>query len=319
MRNLNVSLYHSSAPVARPGKDSAAADGPAKTASPAKAASAGKAAGPAKIVDKAKSASLMQGIRSWRGALRRQELRYGHPNFVAASELARNLPESPRPADLLAWVRRDRSLIRVLLAVSRLPVTEFRVTRAELEPWSAAYFEPRRSSRRAQAVLELPTVEKQYLTGRPKQALRTNLSHARKNGITSVRVASYEEWLEDLGVVLCARGDLEPAKWDEHKIVPGQQIAYYVARDAEQTPLACARVAVFGQFGVLFSMLSRPDMYPSTSWARYQLHTFLALDLGSSGVEYLQVGSAFKEPDGTQFFQHLVGYRARNLSLRVDG
>jgi hypothetical protein len=259
----------------------------------------------------------MQGIRTWRAAFQRQELRYGDPNFVAASELARSLPESPRPSDLLTRVAHDRSLARVLLAVSRLPVTEFRATQAELEPWSAAYFEPRRSSRRAQAVLELPAVEKQYLTGRPKQALRTNLSHARKNGITSLRVAGYEEWLEDLSVVLSARGDLEPAKWDEHVRTPGQEIAYYVARDAEQTPLACARVAVFGQFGVLFSMLSRPDMYPSTSWARYQLHTFLALDLGSAGVKYLQVGSAFKEPDGTQFFQHLVGYRARNLSLKI--
>ena len=312
MKHLDVSLYHAPAPLVRSSRDAAPADPPAKAARPAKTPS------PAKTVDKPKALSLMQVIRSWRTAFQRQELRYGDPDFVAASELARSLPDNPRPSDLLTRLVRDRSLIRVLLAVSRLPVVEFRATRAELEPWSAAYFEPRKSSRHAQAVLELPAVEKQYLTGRPKQALRTNLSHARKNGITSVRVAGYDEWLEDLSVVLSARGDLEPEKWDEHRIVPGQELAYYVARDADQTPLACARVAVFGQFGVLFSMLSRPDMYPSTSWARYQLHTFLALDLGSSGVEYLQVGSAFKEPDGTQFFQHLVGYRARNLSLKIS-
>jgi hypothetical protein len=306
MKHLDASLYHRPAPLTRPIRDAAAADPPAKTTSPASS------------VDKSKAFRLIQVIRSWRFAFRRQELRYGDPFFVAASELARSLPDSPRPADLLTRLARDRSLVRVLLAVWRLPAVEFRATGTALEPWSAAYFEPRKSSRRAQAVLELPAVEKQYLTGRPKQALRTNLSHARKNGITSVRVASYEEWLEDLSVVLKARGDLEPEKWDEHKIVPGQEIAYYVARDAEQTPLACARVAVFGQFGALFSMLSRPDMYPSTSWARYQLHTFLALDLGSSGVEYLQVGSAFKEADGTQFFQHLVGYRARNIRLKVS-
>ena len=312
MKHLDAGLYHAPASLVRSSRDAAPADPPAEAASPTRTPS------PAKIADKPKALTLMQVIRSWRAAFQRHELRYGDPDFVAASELARSLPGNPRPSDLLTRLVRDRSLLRVLLAVSHLPAVEFRATQAELEPWSAAYFEPRKSSRRAQAVLELPAVEKQYLTGRPKQALRTNLSHARKNGITSVRVETYEEWLEDLSVVLSARGDLEPEKWDEHKIVPGQKIAYYVARDAEQTPLACARVAVFGQFGALFSMLSRPDMYPSTSWARYQLHTFLALDLGSSGVEYLQVGSAFKEPDGTQFFQHLVGYRARNISLKVS-
>jgi len=95
-------------------------------------------------------------------------------------------------------------------------------------------------------------------------------------------------------------------------------VAYYVARDADETPLAFARIALFGQFAVLFTMLSHPGRHLSSSWARYQLHTFLALDLGSSGVEHLLTGSALREPPGTQYFQHLLGYRARNLRIRVD-
>ena len=55
----------------------------------------------------------------------------------------------------------------------------------------------------------------------------------------------------------------------------------------------------------------------SASWARYQLHTFLSLDLGGSGVEYLLTGSAIRESVGNQYFQHLLGYRARNLRIKV--
>jgi hypothetical protein len=98
---------------------------------------------------------------------------------------------------------------------------------------------------------------------------------------------------------------------------PGQQVAYYVARDAGEKPLVFARVAFFGQFAVLFTMLSRFDRHPSASWARYQLHTFLAFDLGCAGVKHLLVGSALREPAGNQYFQHLLGYQVRNLRIKV--
>lgn len=65
------------------------------------------------------------------------------------------------------------------------------------------------------------------------------------------------------------------------------------------------------------AMLSHLDRYPSASWARYQLHTFLALDLGRSGVRHLLVGSALRTAAGHQYFQHLLGYRARNLRVEV--
>jgi hypothetical protein len=91
-----------------------------------------------------------------------------------------------------------------------------------------------------------------------------------------------------------------------------------VARDAAGTPLAFAYVALFGQSAVLFAMFSHSGRYPCASWARYQLHTCLALDLGSSGVEYLLVGSALRETAGNQYFQHLLGYHVRNLRITTE-
>ncbi len=251
----------------------------------------------------------------------RRELRYGSWEFRAASDLARRLPYSPQVSVLIGSVVRDPALIRVFVAVWRLPVVDLRVRRADADAWSGAYSGPVgrtiSSGRRAQAVLELPTVEKHYLAGRRKQALRTNLRHARDLGVTSDRIPTYEAWFEAASVILHARRDGAAMAREMDKPRPGQQVAYYVASDADETPLAFARVALFGQFAVLFTMLSHDDRHPSTSWARYQLHTFLALDLGCSGVKHLIVGSALRETVGNQYFQHLLGYRARNLRVEV--
>ena len=262
--------------------------------------------------------SLMRG--GYAAALvpvQRRELRYGSWEFLAATDLSRRLPYSPRVSALIGSVVRDPALIRVLVALWRLPVVNLRVRRADFDAWSGAHFGPARRGRLAQAVLELPTVEGQYLAGRPKQALRTNLRHAHDLGVTSDRVPTYEAWFEAASVILHARHDGKAVGREMDKPEPGQQVAYYVARDAHQTPLAFAGVAQFGQFAVLFTMLSHLDRHPSASWARYQLHSFLALDLGRSGAKYLLVGSALRETVGNQYFQHLLGYRTRNLRIEV--
>jgi hypothetical protein len=70
---------------------------------------------------------------------------------------------------------------------------------------------------------------------------------------------------------------------------------------------------------VLVNLLSHPGRPPGASWARYQLHTCLALDPGRAGATHLLVGSALRETAGNQHFQHLLGYQARNLRVEVTG
>ena len=204
-------------------------------------------------------------------------------------------------------------MLRVLAAVCRLPVIDVQVRQADADAWWFGYwFGPRR--RLAWAVLDLPAAEDHYLVGRPKQALRTNLRHARALGVTSYRV-TYETWFDAVSTVMRARGE-QPGP-QQGRPQPEQQAAYYVARDARGEALAFAGAALFGQSAALFVLVSRPDRQPDASWARYQLHTSLALDLGYSGVKHLLAGSALREPAGTQYFQHLLGYRARNLRIKV--
>ena len=243
----------------------------------------------------------------------RRELRYGSQEFLAASDWARGLPlDRPTPV-VLGSVARHPAMLRVLAAVWRLPVIDLRVRQADADAWwFGHWFGPGR--RLAWAVLDLPAAEEHYLVGRPRQALRTNLGHARARGVTSSRV-TYETWFEAVSTVMRARDDTPGPEHDRHE--PEQEVAYYVARDACGTALAFAGAAVFGQFAVLFALISRPDRQPDTSWARYQLHTCLVFDLGSSGVEHLITGSALREPAGHQYFQHLLGYRPRNLRVEM--
>ena len=94
-------------------------------------------------------------------------------------------------------------------------------------------------------------------------------------------------------------------------------VAYYVAQDDLGTPLAFSSAALFGQFAVLFINVARCDRRPEASWARYQLHTCLALDLGSCGIRYLLTGSALRESAGIQYFQHVLGYEVCNLRVQL--
>jgi hypothetical protein len=214
-------------------------------------------------------------------------------------------------------VARDPALIRALFGVWRLPVVDLRVPLADADAWlTTGVGTFLRGGRWAQAVLELPVAHDGYLTGRPKQALRTNLRHARDLGVTSSRIPTYDAWFEAASIILHTRHDGPAAAQEMEKPGPGQQVAYYVACDVDGKPLVFARVALFGEFAVLFIMLSRFD-HPSASWARYQLHTFLAFDLRCAGVKHLLVGSALREPAGNQYFQHLLGYRVRNLRVKV--
>jgi hypothetical protein len=208
---------------------------------------------------------------------------------------------------------RHPALLRALAAVWRLPVTDLRVRQADADAWwFRHWFRLRR--RLAWAVLDLPAAEEHYLVGRPRQALRTNLRHADAVGVTSSRV-TYETWFEAVSAVLRARDDKPGPEQDPPG--PGQEVAYYVARDAQGTALAFVGAALFGQFAVLFALVSRPDMQPATSWARYQLHTFLVFDLGRYGVEHLLTGSALRVSAGEQYFQHLLGYQPRNLRVEM--
>jgi hypothetical protein len=133
-------------------------------------------------------------------------------------------PEKGR-SGVRARARRGRSAAR------RWPVVELRVQRADVDAWAGAYFAPACRGRLAQAAGELPAAERDYLAGRSRQALRTNLRHARERGVTSARVHSHQAWSEAARVIMAARPDGRRAGRELDEPGPGQQVAHYVARN----------------------------------------------------------------------------------------
>ena len=246
-------------------------------------------------------------------------LAYGDPLFRATEDVARHFTGSGRLRGLLVAVgRRPVTLFRVLLAVARLPVVEVSVTGSQAAALYSRDFAPIAApifgGRFAQAVLDLEPDDQAYLTGRHRQALRTNMTRARKLGVEVTSVASYDEWAIAARKVLRSRpGGLEMMA--RLRPPPGSQdMGYFVAVDDGGRPVAISVVAIFTECAVLVWSLSAPH-HPAASSSRYLLHTFMRSDLRSRGVRHLIAGTGVRDAPGLHYFQHLLGYELRNLRV----
>ena len=245
-----------------------------------------------------------------------KDLRFATSEYAAASEVAKDLsgPDWLRSIRDPKW---DLKLLSSALAVWRLPVARLVMRPLEADSWFSENFPPAGrkicGSRWAQSVLELVQNEADYLAGKGKQALRTDVRRARSAG-----VVCRETGFNDFDIA--ARTVLEARRGDGiHEMGrpgPDQRVGYYVATSRQGDPLVFAGVALFGNFGLLFVMLSDTKI-PDSDVARYLLHTFMVTELALSGYSYMLAGPVLRESPGNQYFQHLLGYKARNLRFNV--
>ncbi|MBS1677912.1 MAG: hypothetical protein JST08_11050 [Actinobacteria bacterium] len=152
--------------------------------------------------------------------------------------------------------------------------------------------------RLAQGVLTLPKDFAQYLRGRHRQAVRTNVGHARRAGLTVARteIPNWEPGLDDT-----RRGLLTPGPI-EHWQVRGP--------DGEGQPLAEAIVTVDDDVALLHGLGSR------VRYARWLLHTEIVERLcGSCGLLLANCDDAYLLGPGHQYFQRLLGYEIARLRL----
>jgi hypothetical protein len=211
-------------------------------------------------------------------------------------------------------------LFRVLFAVARLPVVEVSVSASQAAAWFSRDFAPISvpifGGRRAQGVLDLKPDDQAYLSGRARQALRTNMTHACKLGVEVRSVAAYSEWSTAAREVLRSRPDGSQRIARLRPPPDTQDMGYYVAVDGSGRPVAVSVVALFTRCAVLVWSVSAPD-HPAASSSRYLLHTFMRSDLRRRGVRHLIAGSGLRDAPGLHYFQYLLGYEVRNLRIRV--
>jgi hypothetical protein len=253
------------------------------------------------------------GQRHWE-----RELAFGSGNFEQASDLARRSATTGYRA-ALAKALTSHADRRALGAVLRAPVTTVRLRSDEAArlrnavPVVGRCLFPNRRAQLAQFVLEVPATEAEYLAGKSRQALRTNLHHAARAGIKCERLSCYEDWRQVVEAILRKRGRSERRLLDEMSPPePPHRIALYAAKDSFERPVAFAVTATFGELSYLPLLLSAPD-HRRASPALWALNTFVALDCASDGIRYLTVGSALRDGPGSQYLAHRLGYHVRNL------
>jgi hypothetical protein len=150
--------------------------------------------------------------------------------------------------------------------------------------------------RDAQGVLPLPAEYAQYLRGRRRQAVRTNVAHARRAGLT---------------VLSCAIDNWAPGLDDSRLayITPGP-VERWMVLDAKGEIVADSILSVDGEVALLHGLVS----FVSSTYARWLLHTAIVERLcGSCGVLLTNSDDAYKLGAGTQHFQRLLGYEITRL------
>jgi hypothetical protein len=241
-------------------------------------------------------------------------LAYGTAELADLCSFARSASGAGR---LKAIARRPRRA-RTILSLRKLPLVELRLSTAEHDRWLQARW-PARGERLfsghwAQAVIQTSSKKHDYLTGRHRQAVRTNIHRARELGITATRLGGYDEFAAAAAPLYASRPGGDAVLTDmQSSPPPADEFAWYSASTAaHEAPVIIAAVALFGDFGVLAVMVGNRH-YPRVGHARYLLHTFILSDLAACGIRHLVVGSVLRESSGNQYFQRLLGYRVCNV------
>lgn len=254
---------------------------------------------------------------------------YGGSWFLAASGLPLDggLLRPRRLADLLgmAVLRPGRATALIALLFS---------TRSERVALSTsvagralnAYFSERSSglfpqNRLCRGVLLLPDHHSDYLRGRRRQALRTNLRKAEAAGIRCEAITDPDRALGEITEIIKGRrvqlteDELTIlAGWAE--MLSGPEMTFVVARDPRGRPLAVMAAVIDDAVCLIWVAVA------CSHEARWALHDHLVRILITRGVRYLlaEGGGAFGAlglEANVHHYQRLLGYELRHLKPRT--
>ena len=177
-------------------------------------------------------------------------------------------------------------------------------------------------NRLCRAVLVLPENHSEYLRGRRRQALRTNLRKAEALGIGCETISNPSDALDEITEIETYRR-VRPA-WAQLPLPPywrtvldGPEITLLIARDRLGHPLAAMAAVIDDAICVVRVAVA------SSHEARWALHDYLVRVLIGRGVSYLLVDGggpfgALGFDANVQHYQRLLGYELRHVKPRVS-
>ncbi|MGY1742720.1 MULTISPECIES: hypothetical protein [unclassified Blastococcus] len=227
------------------------------------------------------AARYVQEVRGAPGAAARARAAASRDGVAAVRTVLRQLPDlpmafgdEPTGRELRAWFRPDRRL-----PFNRAPV----------------------------AVLELPGSQAEYLRGRPRQALRTNLTRAAAAGLHCAPVEDAGELLRVATVIADSR-DVPADRLVRPGQLPGRDRLWSAAYTADGGPVALSHAIVDDDRAGLLLLITTLG-HGSAPLVRYALHAHLTGRLVDRGVATLAVGgSMLLTSTGTRYFQQRTGF-----------
>jgi hypothetical protein len=226
------------------------------------------------------------------------ETGYGSPTLQRACDVSRAIDGSGPWA---SWRRLRAGSLTLARYRRTLPRVDVRLTPSPVGQMIGQHFAIRSDGRLryrdAQGVLRLPVDFSEYLRGRHRQAVRTNVGHARRAGLRA-EVEFVPDWTpgtDDSRLAFITPGPVE--RWN--------------LLTAEGTIVAQAILSVDEEVALLQGMMS---LVPHGRWL---LHTAMVERLcGSCEVLLINCDDAYLMPSGVQYFQRLLGYDIARLRLQ---
>ena len=168
--------------------------------------------------------------------------------------------------------------------------------------------------RLARATLTLPDEAGLYLRGRHRQAARTNIARAARNGVSAAEVPP--DGLANLAAHVTRAGWREHLDWVARTLAVhrGQGVVCVVVTDADRCPVAVAAAVADAQVAQLVAHASDPD-HPESRDGRYVATDGLVRALVARHVRLLLGGSALTTSQNLAYFQHLQGFAPHNLRV----
>ena len=229
---------------------------------------------------------------------------YGTPLFLGVRRIAAECREVDGGGLRALWKRLRIGSLWITWYRLRVPSIEVSLTTAAAGRTIAEHLAVREDGgfkyRGAQGFLALPADPREYLRGRRRQAVRTNVGHARRMGLEVVSVA-VDNWTP--GKVDCRAPYLSPAPVERWMVV-----------DRDGDVVADSILSVDADVALLHGLVG------DRTHARWLLHTAIIERLcGNCRILLTNSDDAYELTLGTIHFQHLLGYEIARLRLPRRG
>ncbi len=227
---------------------------------------------------------------------------FGSATFLRACRIAVACRAIEGHGPRAVWGRLRAGSLRLLWYRRRLPTTRVRLTASRSGRTIEEHFGIRERGRLryrdAQGVLRLPADFSEYLRGRHRQAVRTNVGHARRSGLLVVSMA-IDNW--------------RPGTDDSRlaHITPGA-VERWMVLDPDGEVVADSILSVDEHVALLHGLVT----VAVTTNARWLLHTAIVERLcGSCDLLLTNSDDAYFMGTGNQYFQRLLGYEINRLRV----